>query len=231
VHLRGAPPSYNPVAPAWRFAQLQNPNGIEILQNPETGNHYAKTYWEKGAGLEYDENTQQKIQIYGELGAHARQEEVWYFESFFPTDGFSYDNFPEIIVQLHGRPDSCEYDRDPPLAIEVKQDDIIITWRHDERACTPPGFKDWNERVRNLGPLPKDQLLSWIIHAAWDPSGNGALTIILNNKVLFMEENLSIGFEDDVSPYIGWGIYKFPLDSNHLSRTAYYDNFKQWILK
>jgi hypothetical protein len=85
--------------------------------------------------------------------------------------------------------------------------------------------------VRNLGPLPKDQLLSWIIHAAWDPSGNGALTIILNNKVLFMEENLSIGFEDDVSPYIGWGIYKFPLDSNHLSRTAYYDNFKQWILK
>ncbi|MBQ0729125.1 MAG: heparin lyase I family protein [Oleispira antarctica] len=231
THLRGAPVPYEPAAPAWRFAQIQNPNGVQVLQDPTTGNHYVKTFWEKGTGLDYDDNTQRKIQIYGEFGAHARQEEVWYFESFFPTEGFAYDNFPEIIVQLHGRPDACEYDRDPPLAIEVKQDDIIITWRHDERVCTPAGFSDWNERVRNLGPLPKDQLVSWIIHAAWDPNGNGALTIIVNNKVLFMEDNLFIGFEDDVSPYIGWGIYKFPLNSNHQSRTAYYDNFKQWIIK
>jgi hypothetical protein len=73
THLRGASVPYNPAAPAWRFAQLQNSEGIQIIQNPVTGNHYAKAYWEKGAGLEHDDNTQRKIQIYGEFGAMTRE--------------------------------------------------------------------------------------------------------------------------------------------------------------
>lgn len=229
--LKGAYVPHHFSAPEWRFAQIQNPEGIQVLKDPITGNQFIKAFWKKGSGLEFDDNTQRKIQIYGEFGAHARQEEVWYFESYHPSDGFAYDNYPEIMVQLHGRPDACEHDRPPPLALEIKQDDIIITWRHDERACTPNGFDDWNERIRNLGKLPKDQVLSWIIHVAWSPNGNGILTIILNQKVLFQEENLFIGFEDEVSPYIGWGVYKFPLDSNFESRTIYYDNFKQWVLQ
>lgn len=229
--LRGAIVPYNPDAPPWRFAQIQNPLGLQILQDPLTGNKYAKTYWVKGAGLEFDLNTQKKVQLYGEFGAHARQEEVWYFESHFPTIGFEYDNYPEIIIQMHEKADACEQDREPPLALEVKQDGIILTWRNDERKCTPLGSNDLNPRVRNLGLLPKGQLLKWIIHVVWSPNGQGALTIILNNKVLFMEDNLFIGYEDDVGSYIGWGIYKFPLNSNHSSRTAYYDNFKQWVLR
>ena len=66
THLRGAPVPYEPAAPAWRFAQIQNPNGVQVLQDPTTGNHYVKTFWEKGTGLDYDDNTQRKIQIYGE---------------------------------------------------------------------------------------------------------------------------------------------------------------------
>lgn len=229
--LKGAKVPHHFLAPEWRFAQIQNPQGVQVLKDPVTGNQFIKAFWKKGTGLEFDDNTQRKIQIYGEFGAHARQEEVWYFESYHPSDGFAYDNYPEIMVQLHGRPDACEHDRPPPLALEIKQDNIIITWRHDERTCTPKGFDDWNERVRNLGKLPKDQVLSWVIHVAWSPNGEGILTIILNEQVLFQEENLFIGFEDEVSPYIGWGVYKFPLESNFESRTIYYDNFKQWVLQ
>lgn len=230
-YLRGSAIPYNPHAPKWRYVQIQNPHGVQILTDKKNGNNILRAYWERGAGAEWDSNTQKKIQIYGNFGAHARQEEVWAFQSAYLTSGFDYDSYAEILVQFHENPDSCEFDRKPPMVIQNQHDSILVIWRNDERKCTPANFDDWHERSRYLGKLPKDQVLNWIVHIRWDPSGAGAVTVILNNKVLLMEDNLFIGYEDDVSPYIGWGIYKFPNTSDHPSRIAYYDNFKQWILR
>lgn len=232
-YLRGSPVPYNPSAPKWRHVQIQNTRGVQILTDDKTGNRFLKAYWEKGAGMEWDINTQKKIQIYGEFGAHARQEEVWIFQSAYLSNEFDPDNYPEILVQFHENPDACETDRKPPMDIEIHQDSIMLFWRNDARKCTPSDSIDWyqNENIRYLGKLPKDQVLNWVIHIRWDPNGAGALTIIINNEILFMEDSLFIGYEDDVSPYIGWGIYKFPNNSDYPSRTAYYDNFKQWILR
>jgi Polysaccharide lyase len=230
-YLKGSMVPYNRRAPKWRFIQIQNPLGVQVLTHYKTGNNILKTYWVTGGGLKYDDNTQKKIQIYGNWGPNARLEEVWTFQSAFLSNEFKYDNYGEILVQFHENPDKCEYDRRPPLAIEIKRDSLIVIWRNDERKCTPGGEEDPNEDIRNLGIFPKDQVLNWHIHIRWNPNGKGALTIIINNKIQLMEDNLFIGYEDDVSPYIGWGIYKFPKTSDHPSRTGYYDNFKQWIIR
>jgi hypothetical protein len=94
---------------------------------------------------------------------------------------------------------------------------------------TPPRFRKWNRKSVDLGTTPKDKWVQFIFDINWGPDGSGALRIWIDDQIKVDEQNIAIGFNDEVGPYIGFGIYKFENTSQHKNRALLFDDFAQWV--
>ncbi|MBD3638706.1 MAG: heparin lyase I family protein [Crocinitomicaceae bacterium] len=231
THGVGNLDNMNPAAPEWRYAQMQTQDAGKTMEDPlNSGNQVMRFLWIEGEGTEYNSNTQKKAHLYGDFGTDNTQEEIWSFDIYFPSVGMESDSESEIVVQWHGHPDGCETSRNPPVAIDNKDDRLTLTWRFDDRDCTPAGFKKWYERTADLGETTKDQWINFVVYIKWDPFGCGAIHLWRDGNKLVEENGIHIGFNDEVGAYLGFGIYKYTKESDHQQRVVYFDNMKQWIL-
>ena len=216
---------------SWRYAQMQSDDsGVTVLDPENKKNHAMKFLWKKNGGKEYDENTQKKAHLYGNFGKDNKQEEVWSFNVYFPSLGMEADNRSEIIVQWHAQPDQYEVTRNPPLALDNRNDQLTLTWLYDQRGITPPGFDSWYSQTADLGETTKNQWINFVFHIKWDPYGNGILRVWRDGQLKVQRQNIAIGFNDKVGAYLGFGIYKFSNDSQHKQRSILFDEVKQWLV-
>ncbi|MBI2548435.1 heparin lyase I family protein [Candidatus Woesearchaeota archaeon] len=224
-------------AKKWRFAQMQTERAGEVITDPmNRENHVMKFVWQKDEGKECDSNTQKKASLFGEFRNKTKNQEFWSFSVYFPSEGMEKDSEPEIIIQWHDVPDegcgypSCEYPRNPPLTLENKNDELLITWIYDARKYTPPGFKNWDRKSVSLGTTPKNTWITFEFHIRWDPFGNGLLEVWQDGVKVVEQRNIPLGFNDDLVPYIGIGIYQYTSDSDYQERIIYFDDIKQAII-
>jgi len=216
----------------WRYAQMQSDDaGVTILDPKNKHNHVMKFLWLKNGGKEFDVNTQKKAHLYGNFGKDNKQEEVWSFNVYFPTTGMEADNKSEIVIQWHAQPDQYEVTRNPPLALDNRNDQLTLTWLYDQRGITPPGFDRWYSQTAELGETTKDKWINLVFHIKWDPYGSGVLRVWRDGQLKVQQQNIAIGFNDKIGAYLGFGIYKFENDSQHKQRTILFDEVKQWLVK
>ncbi|MCP4141975.1 MAG: hypothetical protein GY755_17145 [Chloroflexi bacterium] len=221
----------NTQALAWRYSQMQTSSAGEVMPDPKNANNSVMRFlWQRGKGQQYDTNTQKKAHLYGAFGEHNIQKEVWSLDLYFPSAEMPSDKEPEILIQWHGVPDNCELPRNPPIALANQQDRLSVTWRCDQKNCTPWGFKRWDAGWKDLGETPKDQWVNFVFAIQWDPFGCGVLEIWQDGNRILDEKEIPLGFNDTLGAYLGFGIYKYTLTSESQYRTIYFDNVKQWIV-
>jgi len=231
-HGKGGLKNQSSAAKKWRYAQMQSNEAGQVIIDPASKrNHVMKFLWQKNKGKKFDDNTQKKAHLYGDFGKNNRQEEVWSFNIYFPSVGMTADKNSEIIIQWHAHPDQYEAARNPPLALDNRNDRLTLTWLYDQRTITPPNFKNWHHSTADLGETPKDQWVNFVFHIKWDPDGTGILRAWRNKQLKVSQQNIAIGFNDKVGPYLGFGIYKFENNSQHNQRTILFDDIKQWLIK
>ena len=218
-------------AKKWRFAQLQSEFSAEVINDPQRkGNKVMKFEWRRGEGEECDGNTQKKSMIYGEWRNYSENEEFWSLDIYFPEKYMQKDSEPEIIIQWHDHPDRFEFHKEPSLTLHQVNDEIIVTWTYDKRKYTPPQFKNWDRKSKNLGNTPKNHWVNYEFHIIWDPFGNGLLKVWQDKVLVIDEKNIPIGYNDDHSHYIGIGIYNYTSHSDYKKRILYMDNVKQAVI-
>lgn len=216
----------------WRYAQMQsNEAGVTITDPENKSNRVMKFLWQRNKGAGFDSNTQKKAHLYGEFGKDNKQEEIWSFNIYFPASGMKPDNKSEILIQWHAHPDEYEVTRNPPLALDNRNDRLTLTWLYDQRAVTPPGFNRWFNNTADLGVTTKDQWINFVFHIKWDPNGKGVLRVWRDNQLTVNQQNIAIGFNDKVGAYLGFGIYKFENDSQHDQRVILFDDIQQWLIE
>ena len=231
-HSKGALNNRSDKAKKWRFSQMQNSKSGQVIPDPTNPDNAVMQFmWQKEGGRNYDSNTQKKAHLYGEFGKNNTQEEVWSFRVYFPSKGMEKDNKAEIIVQWHGHPDTFESDRQPPLALDNRNDQLTVTWLYDQRAWTFPGSSDRHSRHQPLGKTPKDQWVHFIFHIKWDPDGDGMLKVWQDGVLKIEQQPIPIGFNDRIGPYLGFGIYKFENTSQHEKRIILFDDVQQWLIQ
>ena len=216
---------------AWRYAQMQsNEAGATIVDPTNKHNHVMRFLWQKNKGKEFDVNTQKKAHLYGDFGKDNKQEEIWSFNIYFPSSDMMPDNKSEIVIQWHAHPDKYEATRNPPLALDNRNDRLTLTWLYDQRKVTPPGFDNWDRHTADLGETTKNQWVNFVFHIKWDPDGGGILRVWRDKQLKVNQQNIAIGFNDKVGAYLGFGIYKFENNSQHDERAILFDEVKQWLL-
>ena len=217
---------------SWRYAQMQSDEaGVTIVDPLNKHNHVMRFLWQKNKGVEFDSNTQKKAHLYGDFGKDNKQEEIWSFNIYFPSSGMEPDNKSEIVIQWHAHPDQYEVTRNPPLALDNRNDRLTLTWLYDQRNITPPGFDNWYKQTSDLGETTKDQWLNFVFHIKWDPDGGGILRVWRDKQLKVDQRNIAIGFNDRVGAYLGFGIYKFDNNSQYPQRSILFDDVKQWLIE
>ncbi len=229
VHGRGSLNNRSDKAKKWRYSQMQTDQAGLVILDPKTpNNHVMQFMWQQGAGKQYDANTQKKAHLYSHFGQHNKQEEIWAFQIYFPEQGMEKDNQSEILVQWHAQPDRFESDRRPPIALDNRNDQLTVTWLYDQQSWSFPGLSNRNSRHITLGKTPKNQWISFVFHIKWDPNGAGMLRVWQDGNLKINQSNIAIGFNDQVGPYLGFGIYKFSNQSQYPKRRILFDNLRFW---
>lgn len=224
-------------AKKWDWAQMQGEWAAEVVNDPvNAGNKVVRFEWRRGEGGDCDQNSKKKAHLYGAT-SDINKAYYWSFDLFFPTEGMELDSKAEIVIQWHGKPDDdcgrafCEGRRNPPLAVDIKRDELTVTWIYDVRNYTPAGFKDWDRQTINLGKVPKDRWINLEFYIDWDPFGAGALVVWMDGEKVIDKRNIPIGFNDNRGPFLGFGFYKYGYESDHEKRINYFDNIKQAIVE
>ena len=139
------------------------------------------------------------------------------FTLLLPDDWKS-DDSPEIVFQLHHVPDADEvaYPTSPPFAIRVINNSIYATYSYSTAK------QSWSNHNRVSGESGQLAYASagkaYRFHLDLTVSrghlGTGAIRIAVDDVPRFSYDG-PVGYDDDVGPYVNFGIYKWPWRPEH----------------
>lgn len=162
--------------------------------------------------------------------------EFWYgFSIYIPTYWVTDPLSPDIVAQLHERPDTelGETWRSPQLSLAIKGEQWYLGNRWDPKPMTigndpkPEG----NKISFDLGSLKKGVWTDWVVHAKWSYKADGILEI-WKNGVPIVQYNGPNAYNDQKSPYWKFGVYKGDWKKKNYggsvvtNRVLYLDNVK-----
>lgn len=151
----------------------------------------------------------------------------WAFSNYFPT-GYGRDPAEEIVAQWHDKSSRCS--ARPVLALEIKDDRFRLMIRYS----TIDYCKTASQVTRtfDLGPVPKDKWIDWVINYNPKPDSSGYVTVWMNGvkKIVYKGP---CHYTGSIFPYFKIGLYKWQwvsgfsgVQSNQTSRTYYFDEVK-----
>ena len=169
-------------------------------------------------------------------------EEYWFkIKSYLPAD-WVYDSTYEIITQFHGVPDATEANRNPMLALHIRDGTAgdgytyIFKIRADSNALFDGNYTV--NRQYDLGSITDDRgaWVEWIYKIKWAYDNTGEFTLWKDGVKVVEELNQGNCYNDDVGPYHKFGIYKPPWnpasgdyvagDTGTGDRSIYYDDME-----
>jgi hypothetical protein len=148
--------------------------------------------------------------------------ERWYgFSQYFPASYVS-DSTPELAGQWHDQPDEGESaGRTPSNFIMIRNDRFIWYLSWDADAITynnsPDGFMEID-----LGPVPKDQWIDWVVHIKFAYDNTGILEVWKNGEKVIDRPNLPNSYNDTKLPYFKLGIYKWDWNGSSVNQKVMY---------
>lgn len=217
----------NEDCPIWYMSQMQGDYSGRVVDAPtRAGEHAMRFEWRRERAGE--SNTSKKAHLFAHHAPGPHVERWWGFSMYLPSDGMQADAKGEILVQWHGVPDFDlgEGYRNPIMTIGQRDGNLVTSFKYDERRVTPDGWRDWDSTTTQLGPTPLDRWIDFVFHVQWGPTGGGFVEVWMDGEQVVDEHDVKIGFNDEFGPYAGFGIYKWPGDSEHERRVIYFDEIR-----
>jgi len=218
----------NTDGPLWYMSQMQGEYSGQVVDQPaRIGEHAVRFEWRRENSGE--SNTSKKAHLWAPMTPEPSVERWWGFSMYIPSDGGQADSKGEILVQWHGVPDFDlgEGYRNPIMTIGRRDGNLVTSFKYDERRVTPDGFRDWDYTTTPLGPTPCDRWIDFVFHVQWGPTGGGFVEVWMDGEKVVDEQDVKVGFNDATGPYLGFGIYKWPGDSDHERRVVYFDEIRK----
>ena len=152
----------------------------------------------------------------------------WYaFSNYFPAS-YAADPAEEVIAQFHDKSTRCS--ASPTLALEVADDRFRLMIRHSLQHYCDPGTQVL--RSFDLGPVPKEQWIDWVIYYNPVADSSGVVRIWMNGeeKITY---NGPCHYNGSRFPYFKIGLYKWQwmqdwqgVQSNQIQRIYYLDEIR-----
>ena len=205
---------------------MQGDHAGRVVNVPaREGDHAMRFEWRRahhGGG-----NTSKKAHLIG-YREDGRTERWYGFSVYFPEDGMGRDSLPEIFAQWHGSPDRDlgEPWRQPPAALAVIDDRLRFSYKSDPDWISTSRGRELPLDNIDLGPVPKDRWVDFVVHARWSPEGEGLVEIWIDGERVVERRGIAIGYNDRQDPYFCIGLYKYRNDSGaspHARRVLYFD--------
>ncbi len=152
--------------------------------------------------------------------------EGWFgFSSYFPSS-FVSDPTAEVIGQWHDIPDQGETNtRNPSNAIYAQNDKFRWRTKWDADAIQTNNTTDgtWDA---DLGVIPKDQWIDWVVHIKFSHTDTGILEVWMNGVKVIDRQNMPNSYNDGKFPYLKFGIYRWQWGTPVNQRVIYYDEVR-----
>lgn len=156
-----------------------------------------------------------------EVGFRELLREGWYsYSVYFPTSGFSRDQYPEIISQWHQ-----EGGGSPPSMVQIQDDEIYFRAinRSDTRDNSNKVYTDYS-----LGKIQRGKWNEFVFHIVHSPNSDGLIEIWHNKSKVHTIKgpNIRRGYP---MPAFKVGIYKWTWSSRKTNtdrRIVYFDNVR-----
>ena len=133
--------------------------------------------------------------------------EYWIgFAVFLPSAWQKDPSGTEILWQLHGRPDSGESWRNPPMSLSTDGE----YWFFTRKWSSLKLIKTKSDRMTSrtvLGRVEKDKWVEFVFHIKISYSDDGLIEIWVNGEKRKAMRGGNT-YNDDVGPYMKFGIYK-----------------------
>jgi hypothetical protein len=214
--------------PEWYMSQMQGEySGVVVDEPARAGDHSMRFEWRRENSGEG--NTSKKAHLWAPMTPEPSVERWWGFSMYVPSDGGQADSKGEILVQWHGVPDFDlgEGYRNPIMTVGQREGNLVTSFKYDERRVTPDKFRDWDYTTTKLGPTPYDRWIDFVFHVKWGPTGGGLVEVWMDGEQVVDKHDVKVGFNDAKGPYLGFGIYKWPGDSDHERRVVYFDEIRK----
>ena len=219
---------------------FENPN---LKNNPQAGDFYLEYAGDRNFKLEENivregstvgrfEINKTDTKIWGgnrtemSQAQSTSQEEGWFgFSQYFP-DTYISDSTGEVIGQWHDKEDPGEYaGRSPSNTLLTADDRIKWMARWDADKIMDSGYSDGLVYI-DLGPIPKNQWIDWVVHIKFSHTNTGILEVWKNGEKVIDRINMPNCYNDDVYPYFKFGVYKWEWGTSASQRVVYYDEVR-----
>jgi hypothetical protein len=161
------------------------------------------------------------------------ESEMWYgFSNFFPGS-YTFDSIAELVFQWHDFPDRNlgETWRSPPLALITQNDKFLFKVRHSALDVNTNSTS--NQVDFDLGVIPKNEWIDWVVHIKFSYAQDGILEIWKNGFKVVNYDGPNC-YNDYQLPYFKIGLYKWDWTetpstkeaSPNTGRIIYYDALK-----
>ncbi len=151
--------------------------------------------------------------------------EGWYgFSQYFP-DSYVSGSTGEVIGQWHDQADEGEHvDRSPSNTLLTGDGRIKWMARWDADKIMDSGYSDGLEYI-DLGPIPKNKWIDWVIHIKYSHTNAGILEVWMNGEKVIDRVNMPNSYNDDAYPYFKFGVYKWNWGATS-QKVIYYDEVR-----
>ena len=149
-------------------------------------------------------------------------QERWYgFSQYFPAS-YVFDSTPELAGQWHDQPDEGESaSRTPSNFIMIRNNRFIWYLSWDADAITYNNSPDRFMEI-DLGPVPKDQWIDWVVHIKFAYDNTGILEVWKNGEKVIDRHNQPNSYNDTKLPYFKLGIYKWDWNGSSVNQKVMY---------
>ncbi|ABC30123.1 conserved hypothetical protein [Hahella chejuensis KCTC 2396] len=141
--------------------------------------------------------------------------EYWVsFAAFIPKNWKNDGKYDDIIMQVHGTPDTNlgEHYRNPPLALSIQDGKWVVGVLADTRKLTPKpgkGVKKYtlSKKYDNIGAVNKGKWTTFVMQFKASPQKDGYLNVWVDGRQK-VKHTGGIFFNDAKGPYFKAGLYK-----------------------
>ena len=142
----------------------------------------------------------------------------WYrLDLYLPPD-FPIENNRLVLAQWHGEDKTYlgEVGRSPVLAFRYRSGRFSITLRHSaERVVRDPDAVPSTE-LFGTNSFPLNEWNDFVVQAKWSWQEDGFINVWWQGK-LVVQYHGPVGYNDDVGPYLTFGIYRDDSDKTYVT--------------
>lgn len=202
----------------WRRVSAGKPYSIQVVAKPSFNGEKSLRFelrkgdsWTSKSGVSYRSEIETE-------SAPPMNSVRWYRFAILLPEDFPIEDNRLVLFQWHGSDKKSlgEASRSPVLAVRYVGGTLSITMRHSaERIVHDPDAVP-NEKLFKTSDFQRGKWNDFVVQAKWAYTEDGFVNVWLNGRKVVSYQG-PVGYNDDVGPYVQFGLYRDDSDKTYVS--------------